>query len=117
MSSVPKGKSARKLTLNLDYFTKVTSPGGDADRVLIVDQKGETIDGDQIMALIAGRCAKEGRLSRPSIVATVISNLRPERYLRSANLDLDFTVVGDRHVLRHKRAQGYNVGGEQSHQI
>lgn len=87
---------------------------GDADRVLIVDEKGETIDGDQIMALIAGRWAKEGRLSRPGIVATVMSNLGLEQHLRSVNLSLDRTAVGDRHVLQHMRAHGFNVGGEQS---
>lgn len=90
---------------------------GDADRVLIVDEKGETIDGDQIMALIAGRWAKAGRLSRPGIVATVMSNLGLEHYLRSVNLDLERTAVGDRHVLQHMRAHGYNVGGEQSGHI
>lgn len=87
---------------------------GDADRVLIVDEKGETIDGDQIMALIAGRWAQEGRLSRPGIVATVMSNLGLEHYLRSVDLGLERTAVGDRHVLQHMRAHGYNVGGEQS---
>jgi phosphoglucosamine mutase len=87
---------------------------GDADRVLIVDEKGDTIDGDQIMALIAGRWAQEGRLARPGIVATVMSNLGLERYLKSVNLSLDRTAVGDRHVLQHMRAHGFNVGGEQS---
>jgi phosphoglucosamine mutase len=87
---------------------------GDADRVLIVDEKGETIDGDQIMALIAGRWAKEGRLSRPGIVATVMSNLGLEHYLRRMNLGLERTSVGDRHILQHMRAHGFNVGGEQS---
>lgn len=87
---------------------------GDADRVLIVDERGETIDGDQIMALIASRWASEGRLSRPGIVSTVMSNLGLERYLRSVNLSLDRTAVGDRHVLQHMRANGFNLGGEQS---
>jgi len=87
---------------------------GDADRVLVVDERGETIDGDQIMALIAGRWAQEGRLSRPGIVATVMSNLGLEFYLRGLNLGLDRTDVGDRHVLQHMRAHGFNLGGEQS---
>jgi phosphoglucosamine mutase len=82
---------------------------GDADRVLVVDERGETIDGDQIMALIAGRWAQEGRLSRPGIVATVMSNLGLELYLRGLNLGLDRTDVGDRHVLQHMRAHGFNL--------
>jgi len=90
---------------------------GDADRVLVVDEKGETIDGDQIMAVIAGRWAKEGRLSRAGIVATVMSNLGLEQYLRSVDLSLDRTAVGDRYVLQHMRAHGFNVGGEQSGHI
>lgn len=87
---------------------------GDADRVIIVNEKGEVVDGDQIMALIATRWAKEGRLSRPGIVATVMSNLGLERYLSKQGLSLERTAVGDRHVLQHMRAHGFNVGGEQS---
>jgi len=78
---------------------------GDADRV---------VDGDQIMALIATRWAKEGRLSRPGVVATIMSNMGLERYLSKIGLSLERTAVGDRHVLHHMRAHGFNVGGEQS---
>ncbi len=87
---------------------------GDADRLLIVDEKGDRIDGDQIMGLIATQWQREGRLSRPGIVATVMSNLGLEHYLSGIGLGLDRTAVGDRSVLQHMRTHGYNLGGEQS---
>ncbi len=87
---------------------------GDADRVIIVDEKGRLVDGDQIMALIARRFAAQGRLSRNGVVATIMSNLGLERSLAEKGLTLDRTPVGDRHVLQHMRAHGFNVGGEQS---
>ncbi len=87
---------------------------GDADRVLIVDEKGEIVDGDQLMAVIAQSWSEDGRLSKPGIVATVMSNLGLERYLKSIGLDLVRTQVGDRYVLDQMIAHGYNVGGEQS---
>jgi phosphoglucosamine mutase len=90
---------------------------GDADRVLIVDEQGHTVDGDQLMAVIAASWKDDGRLVRPGIVATVMSNLGLERYLKSLGLDLARTAVGDRYVLEHMREHGYNVGGEASGHI
>ncbi|MGD9809845.1 MAG: phosphoglucosamine mutase [Sphingobium sp.] len=87
---------------------------GDADRLIIVDEKGEIIDGDQIMALIASRWAQEERLSGGGLVATVMSNLGLERFLGEKGISLVRTKVGDRYVLEEMRAKGYNVGGEQS---
>ncbi|MEZ5654342.1 MAG: phosphoglucosamine mutase [Sphingobium sp.] len=87
---------------------------GDADRVIIVDEKGEIVDGDQIMALIASQWAKEGRLASGGLVATVMSNLGLERFLAGQGIGLVRTKVGDRYVLEEMRAKGYNVGGEQS---
>src|SRR5438445_2438424 len=87
---------------------------GDADRVVIVDEKGHLIDGDQLMAVVAESWKEDGRLSRPGIVATVMSNLGLERHLAGIGLSLARTAVGDRYVLEHMREHGYNVGGEQS---
>jgi phosphoglucosamine mutase len=90
---------------------------GDADRVVIVDEKGHTVDGDQLMAVVAADWKEDGRLTQPGIVATVMSNLGLERYLGGLGLMLERTAVGDRYVLERMRAQGYNVGGEQSGHI
>ena len=90
---------------------------GDADRVVIVDEKGRIIDGDQLMAVIAESWQKRGRLAGGGIVATVMSNLGLERYLESIELGLARTPVGDRYVVEHMRQHGYNVGGEQSGHI
>ncbi len=87
---------------------------GDADRLIVVDEKGEVVDGDQIMALIGCEWAKSGQLRGGGVVATVMSNLGLERYLESQNLKLIRTKVGDRHVLKEMRSGDYNVGGEQS---
>jgi len=87
---------------------------GDADRLIVVDEKGRAVDGDQIMALIATRMQDKGVLKGGGVVATVMSNLGLERYLAGRGLDLVRTKVGDRYVLEAMRAGGYNVGGEQS---
>jgi phosphoglucosamine mutase len=87
---------------------------GDADRVLIVDENGTVIDGDQLMAVIANSWADDGVLKGNGIVATVMSNLGLERYLNGRGLDLHRTKVGDRYVVEHMRQHGFNVGGEQS---
>jgi phosphoglucosamine mutase len=87
---------------------------GDADRVVIVDEHGQVVDGDQLMAVVAQDWNRDGRLSQPGIVATVMSNLGLERYLAGIGLSLARTPVGDRYVLEHMRQHGYNVGGEQS---
>ncbi|RFC62960.1 phosphoglucosamine mutase [Fulvimarina endophytica] len=90
---------------------------GDADRVLVVDERGEIVDGDQLMAVIAESWNEDGRLAAGGIVATIMSNLGLERFLASQNLLLARTKVGDRYVVEHMRAHGYNVGGEQSGHI
>jgi phosphoglucosamine mutase len=90
---------------------------GDADRVIIVDENGEVIDGDQLMAVIAQSWQARNRLSAPGVVATVMSNLGLERYLDGLGLGLARTKVGDRYVVEQMRAGGYNVGGEQSGHI
>ena len=90
---------------------------GDADRVIICDENGHIVDGDQIMGLVARSWKEAGKLSAPGIVATVMSNLGLERYLEGLDLELVRTQVGDRYVVDHMRTQGYNVGGEQSGHI
>jgi len=90
---------------------------GDADRVVIVDEKAQIVDGDQLMAVIAESWHRRGRLQGAGIVATVMSNLGLERYLKSIGLSLARTAVGDRYVVEHMRKHGYNVGGEQSGHI
>ena len=87
---------------------------GDADRLIVIDERGEVIDGDQIMALIALRMAEKGYLTGGGVVATVMSNLGLERHLEANGLRLERTKVGDRYVLERMKAGGYNVGGEQS---
>jgi phosphoglucosamine mutase len=90
---------------------------GDADRVVIVDEKGQIVDGDQLMAVIAESWSRRGKLTAGGIVATVMSNLGLERYLKDQGLSLARTPVGDRYVVEHMRRHGYNVGGEQSGHI
>ena len=90
---------------------------GDADRLIICDESGHIVDGDQIMALIARSWKAAGKLSAPGIVSTVMSNLGLERYLNGLGLDLVRTQVGDRYVVEHMRTHGFNVGGEQSGHI
>ncbi|MFV2093539.1 MAG: phosphoglucosamine mutase [Hyphomicrobiales bacterium] len=90
---------------------------GDADRVIIIDEKGRQVDGDQLMALIAEIWAGDGRLMAGGIVATVMSNLGLERYLSGLDLKLERTQVGDRYVVERMRKDGFNVGGEQSGHI
>src|SRR5512133_187773 len=90
---------------------------GDGDRVLIADERGHIVDGDQLLAVIAESWQADGRLAKPGIVATVMSNLGLERYLDKLGISLVRTPVGDRYVLEHMRAQGFNVGGESSGHI
>jgi phosphoglucosamine mutase len=90
---------------------------GDADRVVIVNEKGQMVDGDQIMAVIAESWHRRGKLAAGGIVATVMSNLGLERYLKGQGLSLARTPVGDRYVTEHMRKHGFNVGGEQSGHI
>ena len=90
---------------------------GDADRLIMADEKGQRIDGDQLMALIASSLAKTGRLKGGALVATVMSNLGMERYLAKQGIGLHRTAVGDRYVVEAMREKGCNVGGEQSGHI
>ena len=90
---------------------------GDADRLIVVDERGQVVDGDQLMATIAAGWARAGRLKGGGLVATVMSNLGLERHLSAQGLGLVRTAVGDRHVLEKMRGSGYNVGGEQSGHI
>jgi phosphoglucosamine mutase len=90
---------------------------GDADRVIIVDENGTVIDGDQLMAVIAETWAQDQTLRGGGIVATVMSNLGLERFLGDKGLTLARTKVGDRYVVEHMRSHDFNVGGEQSGHI
>jgi len=90
---------------------------GDADRLVIADEKGDVLDGDQVMALIASSWKLTGQLRGGGVVATVMSNFGFERYLNSIGLDLVRTTVGDRNVVDYMRAHDYNLGGEQSGHI
>ena len=90
---------------------------GDADRVLIVDEHGQIVDADQLMAVIAQSFKEDGRLSQPGIVTTVMSNPGLERHLASIGLTMSRTAVGDRYVLEYMREHGFNLGGDQSGHI
>ena len=90
---------------------------GDADRLIMVDEKGSRIDGDQLLALLATRWKEDGRLRGGAVAATVMSNLGLERFLESKKIKLVRTPVGDRHVVERMRADGMNLGGEQSGHI
>jgi phosphoglucosamine mutase len=90
---------------------------GDADRLMIIDERGHTVDGDQLLAVIAESWKEDGRLRGNGVVATVMSNLGLERHLKGLGLDLIRTPVGDRYVLEHMRKHGYNIGGEPSGHI
>lgn len=87
---------------------------GDADRLIVVDERGRRVDGDQLMGLIAASWATAGTLKGGGLVATVMSNLGLERFLEGQGLHLARTPVGDRYVVEHMREHGYNIGGEQS---
>ncbi|WP_295631415.1 phosphoglucosamine mutase [Novosphingobium sp.] len=87
---------------------------GDADRLIVVDEKSQAVDGDQIMALIGSQLHRQGKLTGGGVVATVMSNLGLERYLQALGLTLERTSVGDRYVLERMREGGFNLGGEQS---
>jgi len=90
---------------------------GDADRLIMCDEKGRVIDGDQLLGLIGLGWHKKGQLSKPGIVATVMSNLGLERCIQDQKLEFIRTAVGDRHVAARMRQDGYNIGGEQSGHI
>lgn len=90
---------------------------GDADRVILIDEKGQVADGDQLMGLIATQWASRGTLVKNTLVATVMSNMGLERHLNEHNIELIRTNVGDRYVVEAMRKFGYNLGGEQSGHI
>jgi phosphoglucosamine mutase len=90
---------------------------GDADRMIVIDERGHIVDGDQILAVIAESWRADGRLAKPGVVATVMSNYGLERHLAGLGLTLERTAVGDRYVLERMVEKGYNVGGEQSGHI
>lgn len=113
-STAPEALIAKVKELRADIGIALD---GDADRVIIVDEKGEIVDGDQFMAVIAQSWHARGELKGGGLVATVMSNLGLERYLGDIGLSLERTQVGDRYVLEAMRAKGFNVGGEQSGHI
>jgi phosphoglucosamine mutase len=113
-STSPDALSAKVREMRADIGIALD---GDADRVVLTDEKGRLIDGDQLLALVAESFKEDGRLARPGIVGTVMSNLGLERYLTTVGLGLVRTPVGDRYVQERMRADGYNVGGEQSGHI
>jgi phosphoglucosamine mutase len=113
-STAPEALIAKVKELRADIGIALD---GDADRVIIVDEKGEIVDGDQFMAVIAQSWHTRGELKGGGLVATVMSNLGLERYLGGIGLSLERTQVGDRYVLEAMRAKGFNVGGEQSGHI
>ncbi len=87
---------------------------GDADRLIVVDEKGQIVDGDAVMAICARRMMRDGELKKNTLVATVMSNLGLERAMQSLGGELVRTAVGDRYVVEAMRRNGYNLGGEQS---
>jgi phosphoglucosamine mutase len=113
-STAPAAVQAKVLETGADLGIALD---GDADRLIVVDDKGRIIDGDQLMALIGRSWARRGELKGGAVVATVMSNLGLERLLASQDIGLIRTQVGDRYVVEEMRAKGYNVGGEQSGHI
>lgn len=90
---------------------------GDADRLIVVDEKGEKMDGDQLMATLALYLKEKGRLNKDTLVSTVMSNLGLERFLKNQGIEMVRAAVGDRYVMEIMRREGYNLGGEQSGHI
>jgi phosphoglucosamine mutase len=113
-STSPEALSAKVHEVRADIGIALD---GDADRMVIVDETGALVDGDQIMAMIAESWSQNGRLAGGGVVATVMSNLGLERFLDGIGLQLHRTQVGDRYVVEHMRAHGLNIGGEQSGHI
>ena len=110
-STYPATMSAKVKEMRADIGIALD---GDADRVTICDEHGTVVDGDQIMAIVAGAWAREQKLSGGGIVATVMSNLGLERFMADRGLTLERTGVGDRYVMERMRSGGFNLGGEQS---
>ncbi len=113
-STAPEAVAAKVKEVRADIGIALD---GDADRVIIIDEKGQVVDGDQFMAVIAQSWKEREMLLGGGIVATIMSNLGLERYLTGLGLTLERTQVGDRYVLEAMRSKGFNVGGEQSGHI
>ena len=113
-STAPEAVAAKVKEVRADIGIALD---GDADRVIIIDERGNVVDGDQFMAVIAQSWLDRQMLQGGGIVATIMSNLGLERYLGGLGLTLERTQVGDRYVLETMRAKGFNVGGEQSGHI
>ncbi|ODT70491.1 MAG: phosphoglucosamine mutase [Pelagibacterium sp. SCN 63-23] len=113
-STAPEALSAKVKEMRADIGIALD---GDADRVIIIDEKGNVVDGDQFMAVIAESWMERNMLTGGGIVATIMSNLGLERHLTNLGLTLERTQVGDRYVLEAMRDKGFNVGGEQSGHI
>jgi phosphoglucosamine mutase len=110
-STVPEIMAAKVRETRSDFGIALD---GDADRVVMADERGRIIDGDQILALLAGSWQQRGRLKGNGVVGTVMSNAGLERYLKSLDLKLARAQVGDRYVIEQMQKGGYNIGGEQS---
>src|SRR5688572_13659005 len=113
-STAPEAMCAKVIETRADIGIALD---GDADRVVIADEQGQLVDGDQLMALIATSWHRQQRLSGGGLVATIMSNLGLERHLTDKKLTLARTKVGDRYVVEHMRQHGFNIGGEQSGHI
>ena len=113
-STAPQALCARVRETRADFGIALD---GDADRVVMADEKGQVIDGDQILALIAKSWSKNGKLKGDGVVGTVMSNAGLDHYLSGLDLKLARAKVGDRYVLEEMRKGGFNVGGEQSGHI
>ena len=109
--TAPKALQMRVLEESADIGIALD---GDADRLIVVDEQGQIVDGDQILATLALFLKQTERLKGTGIVATIMSNMGLERFLEALDLNLIRTPVGDKHVLRAMRTQGCNLGGEQS---
>jgi phosphoglucosamine mutase len=113
-STSPEAMSAKVREMRANFGIALD---GDADRVVMSDEKGRIIDGDQVLALLAKSWAERGRLKGGGVVGTVMSNAGLDRYLKGLDLKLARAAVGDRYVIEQMQAGGYNVGGEQSGHI
>jgi len=113
-STAPQALSAKVREVRADFGIALD---GDADRVVMADEKGNVIDGDQILALIAKSWSKKDKLKGGGVVGTVMSNAGLDHYLQSLDLKLARAAVGDRYVLEEMKKGGFNVGGEQSGHI
>jgi phosphoglucosamine mutase len=113
-STAPEALTRKVLEMRADIGIALD---GDADRVVIADEHGHIVDGDQLIAVIAESWFRDGRLAQPGVVTTVMSNLGLERHLAALGLTLLRVQVGDRYVLEAMREHGYNVGGEPSGHI